>query len=192
MFNIGTVDISVKETSTTVNDGKYHLVRFTRNGGNATLQVDNWAVNEHFPSGNICYLVTAHMVSVFLLTVLQMLLSTLTNTLPGQKLSHCCVGVPVALIIERISCAIIFTSFCKVTTFISVQSCINCSPCSCIYVGYLYHWAKSSSAHPIESLVLKSLCSLTNWSCFCWLSLLISYFLKATQLTLWKCSYLNY
>ncbi|XP_034435229.1 neurexin 3b isoform X18 [Hippoglossus hippoglossus] len=51
-FNIGTVDISVKETTTAVNDGKYHLVRFTRNGGNATLQVDNWPINEHFPSGN--------------------------------------------------------------------------------------------------------------------------------------------
>ncbi|XP_036438332.1 neurexin 3b isoform X2 [Colossoma macropomum] len=51
-FNIGTVDITVKETTTAVNDGKYHLVRFTRNGGNATLQVDNWPVNEHFPSGN--------------------------------------------------------------------------------------------------------------------------------------------
>uniref|UniRef100_H3CWE7 Neurexin 3b n=1 Tax=Tetraodon nigroviridis TaxID=99883 RepID=H3CWE7_TETNG len=51
-FNIGTVDISVKETSTPINDGKYHLVRFTRNGGNATLQVDNWPINEHFPTGN--------------------------------------------------------------------------------------------------------------------------------------------
>ncbi|XP_069370599.1 neurexin 3b isoform X5 [Paralichthys olivaceus] len=51
-FNIGTSDISVKETTTAVNDGKYHLVRFTRNGGNATLQVDNWPINEHFPSGN--------------------------------------------------------------------------------------------------------------------------------------------
>uniref|UniRef100_A0A3Q1ITC4 Neurexin 3b n=1 Tax=Anabas testudineus TaxID=64144 RepID=A0A3Q1ITC4_ANATE len=51
-FNIGTVDISVKETTTAVNDGKYHLVRFTRNGGNATLQVDNWPSNEHFPAGN--------------------------------------------------------------------------------------------------------------------------------------------
>ncbi|XP_019746637.1 neurexin 3b isoform X9 [Hippocampus comes] len=50
-FNIGTVDISVKEMTTAVNDGKYHLVRFTRNGGNATLQVDNWPINEHFPSG---------------------------------------------------------------------------------------------------------------------------------------------
>ncbi|XP_077076064.1 neurexin 3b isoform X29 [Siphateles boraxobius] len=50
-FNIGTVDISVKELATDVNDGKYHVVRFTRNGGNATLQVDNWPINEHFPSG---------------------------------------------------------------------------------------------------------------------------------------------
>ncbi|XP_035277687.1 neurexin-3-like isoform X14 [Anguilla anguilla] len=51
-FNIGTVDISVRESSTPVNDGKYHVVRFTRNGGNATLQVDNWPINEHFPTGS--------------------------------------------------------------------------------------------------------------------------------------------
>ncbi|XP_033990654.1 neurexin 3a [Trematomus bernacchii] len=51
-FNIGTVDISVQESSTPVNDGKYHVIRFTRNGGNATLQVDNWSINEHFPTGN--------------------------------------------------------------------------------------------------------------------------------------------
>ncbi|KAM6973524.1 neurexin-3a-like isoform 8-T8 [Aplochiton taeniatus] len=51
-FNIGTMDISVRENSTPVNDGKYHVVRFTRNGGNATLQVDNWSINEHFPTGN--------------------------------------------------------------------------------------------------------------------------------------------
>ncbi|XP_042629729.1 neurexin-3a isoform X13 [Cyprinus carpio] len=51
-FNIGTSDITVQESSSAVNDGKYHVVRFTRNGGNATLQVDNWAINEHFPSGN--------------------------------------------------------------------------------------------------------------------------------------------
>uniref|UniRef100_A0AAZ3STM1 Neurexin-3b n=1 Tax=Oncorhynchus tshawytscha TaxID=74940 RepID=A0AAZ3STM1_ONCTS len=50
-FNIGTSDISVKEVTMTINDGKYHLVRFTRNGGNATLQVDNWPINEHFPTG---------------------------------------------------------------------------------------------------------------------------------------------
>ncbi|XP_069049098.1 neurexin 3a isoform X40 [Lepisosteus oculatus] len=54
-FNIGTVDISIQETSAPVNDGKYHVVRFTRNGGNATLQVDNWPVNEHYPTGSSDY-----------------------------------------------------------------------------------------------------------------------------------------
>ncbi|XP_010876924.3 neurexin 3a isoform X12 [Esox lucius] len=48
-FNIGTMDISVRESNNPVNDGKYHVVRFTRNGGNATLQVDNWDINEHVP-----------------------------------------------------------------------------------------------------------------------------------------------
>ncbi|XP_029453554.1 neurexin 3 isoform X17 [Rhinatrema bivittatum] len=51
LFNIGTEDISIKEESTPVNDGKYHVVRFTRNGGNATLQVDTWPVSEHYPTG---------------------------------------------------------------------------------------------------------------------------------------------
>ncbi|XP_064178769.1 neurexin 3a isoform X17 [Anguilla rostrata] len=54
-FNIGTVDISVRESSTPVNDGKYHVVRFNRNGGNATLQVDNWPINEHYPTGSSDY-----------------------------------------------------------------------------------------------------------------------------------------
>ncbi|XP_062900773.1 neurexin 3a isoform X12 [Mobula hypostoma] len=53
VFNVGTEDIVITESSNVVNDGNYHLVRFTRNGGNATLQVDNWAVNEFYPSGNI-------------------------------------------------------------------------------------------------------------------------------------------
>ncbi|XP_066034179.1 neurexin-1 isoform X19 [Chamaea fasciata] len=35
-----------------INDGKYHVVRFTRSGGNATLQVDNWPVIERYPAGN--------------------------------------------------------------------------------------------------------------------------------------------
>ncbi|XP_075048196.1 neurexin 3 isoform X6 [Mixophyes fleayi] len=50
-FNIGLMDISIREDSTPVNDGKYHVVKYTRNGGNATLQVDNWPVNEYYPGG---------------------------------------------------------------------------------------------------------------------------------------------
>ncbi|KAG8449004.1 hypothetical protein GDO86_015896 [Hymenochirus boettgeri] len=50
-FNIGSQDISIREESAPVNDGKYHVVKYTRNGGNATLQVDNWPVKEHYPGG---------------------------------------------------------------------------------------------------------------------------------------------
>ncbi|XP_030425165.1 neurexin-2-beta isoform X28 [Gopherus evgoodei] len=51
IFNVGTDDITIEETNAMVNDGKYHVVRFTRSGGNATLQVDNWPVNERYPAG---------------------------------------------------------------------------------------------------------------------------------------------
>uniref|UniRef100_W5UG14 Neurexin-1a n=1 Tax=Ictalurus punctatus TaxID=7998 RepID=W5UG14_ICTPU len=53
VFNVGTDDINIEETSKFVNDGKYHIVRFTRSGGNATLQVDDLPVIERFPTGNI-------------------------------------------------------------------------------------------------------------------------------------------
>ncbi|XP_051537566.1 neurexin-1-like isoform X1 [Myxocyprinus asiaticus] len=53
IFNVGTDDITIDEPAVTVNNGKYHVVRFTRSGGNATLQVDNQPVIERFPSGNI-------------------------------------------------------------------------------------------------------------------------------------------
>lgn len=48
---MGTDDIVIEESAVTVSDGKYHVVRFTRSGGNATLQVDNQPVIERFPSG---------------------------------------------------------------------------------------------------------------------------------------------
>ncbi|KAM4772825.1 neurexin-1 isoform 16-T16 [Rhinophrynus dorsalis] len=50
-FNVGTDDISIEEVNAIINDGKYHVVRFTRSGGNATLQVDNWPIIERFPAG---------------------------------------------------------------------------------------------------------------------------------------------
>ncbi|XP_075926910.1 neurexin-1-like isoform X22 [Petromyzon marinus] len=52
-FNVGTEDISVNETNVAVNDGNYHVARFSRNGGNCTLQLDNHPINERYPSGNI-------------------------------------------------------------------------------------------------------------------------------------------
>ncbi|XP_057183667.1 neurexin-1-beta-like isoform X3 [Triplophysa rosa] len=51
IFNVGTDDIIIEESGVMVSDGKYHVVRFTRSGGNATLQVDNLPILERFPSG---------------------------------------------------------------------------------------------------------------------------------------------
>ncbi|XP_063730837.1 neurexin-1a-like isoform X3 [Eleginops maclovinus] len=52
VFNVGTDDINIEETSKFVNDGKYHIVKFTRSGGNATLQVDDLPIIERYPTGN--------------------------------------------------------------------------------------------------------------------------------------------
>ncbi|XP_038138474.1 neurexin 1a isoform X24 [Cyprinodon tularosa] len=51
VFNVGTDDINIEESTKFVNDGKYHVVRFTRSGGNATLQLDDLPVIERYPSG---------------------------------------------------------------------------------------------------------------------------------------------
>ncbi|XP_034149071.1 neurexin 2a isoform X11 [Esox lucius] len=51
IFNVGTDDITIDEPAVIVSDGKYHVVRFTRSGGNATLQVDNQPVIERYPPG---------------------------------------------------------------------------------------------------------------------------------------------
>lgn len=51
VFNVGTDDINIEEGSKFVNDGKYHIIRFTRSGGNATLQLDDLPVIERYPSG---------------------------------------------------------------------------------------------------------------------------------------------
>ncbi|KAI4814515.1 hypothetical protein KUCAC02_003707 [Chaenocephalus aceratus] len=52
IFNVGTDDITIDEPAVIVNDGKYHVVRFTRSGGNATLQVDSNPVIERYPPGH--------------------------------------------------------------------------------------------------------------------------------------------
>ncbi len=51
VFNVGTDDINIEETSKFVNDGKYPIGKFTRSGGNATLQVDDLPVIERYPTG---------------------------------------------------------------------------------------------------------------------------------------------
>uniref|UniRef100_S4R589 Laminin G domain-containing protein n=1 Tax=Petromyzon marinus TaxID=7757 RepID=S4R589_PETMA len=50
IFNVGTDDMVITEDDALVNDGRYHVVKFTRSGGNATLQLDQLPVKERFPS----------------------------------------------------------------------------------------------------------------------------------------------
>ncbi|CAN0249237.1 unnamed protein product [Lampetra fluviatilis] len=50
IFNVGTGDVVLREERAPVNDGRYHLVKFMRSGANATLQLDHYPPNEHYPS----------------------------------------------------------------------------------------------------------------------------------------------
>ena len=48
---MGSKDITVGDIAAKVNDGKYHVVRFSRSGANSTLQIDDNTPQEHFPLG---------------------------------------------------------------------------------------------------------------------------------------------
>lgn len=51
VYNVGTLDLPLGEIGTKVNDNNYHVVRFSRNGGNATLQIDDYNVQTVYPQG---------------------------------------------------------------------------------------------------------------------------------------------
>ncbi|XP_049286072.1 neurexin-1 [Anopheles funestus] len=44
VYNVGTQDLPLGEVAVKVNDNNYHIVRFTRTGANATLQIDDYNV----------------------------------------------------------------------------------------------------------------------------------------------------
>ncbi|XP_055385088.1 neurexin-1 isoform X9 [Condylostylus longicornis] len=52
VYNIGTHDLPLGEIGTKVNDNNYHVVRFMRSGGNATLQLDDYNVQNVYPQGH--------------------------------------------------------------------------------------------------------------------------------------------
>lgn len=52
VYNIGTRDLPLGEIGTKVNDNTYHVVRFSRRGGNATLQLDDYNVQTLTPQGS--------------------------------------------------------------------------------------------------------------------------------------------
>ncbi|XP_037025622.1 neurexin-1-like, partial [Bradysia coprophila] len=52
VYNIGSNDLPLGEIGTKVNDNTYHVVRFQRFGGNATLQLDDYNVQTVHPQGH--------------------------------------------------------------------------------------------------------------------------------------------
>ncbi len=60
VYNLGTEDHDVGELSVKVNDGKYHIVRFTRSGQNSTIQVDNHNVMTKTPIGRQLTIFNSH------------------------------------------------------------------------------------------------------------------------------------
>ncbi len=50
-YNLGSKDITIGDIATKVNDGRYHVVRFSRSDINSTLQVDDNPVHSKYPQG---------------------------------------------------------------------------------------------------------------------------------------------
>ncbi|KAL3872891.1 hypothetical protein ACJMK2_036072 [Sinanodonta woodiana] len=51
-YNMGKLEHPIGEFYHKVNDGAYHVVRFTRSGPNATLQIDTWPQQTKTPAGD--------------------------------------------------------------------------------------------------------------------------------------------
>lgn len=50
-YNLGSKDITIGDILTKVNDGRYHVVRFTRSDTNSSMQVDDQPIHTKFPQG---------------------------------------------------------------------------------------------------------------------------------------------
>ena len=51
VYNMGTSDHPIGELFERVDDGEYHVVRFTRSGPNSTIQVDELLMQTKNPTG---------------------------------------------------------------------------------------------------------------------------------------------
>ncbi|XP_055944776.1 neurexin-1-like isoform X1 [Argiope bruennichi] len=60
VYNMGTEDHPIGEHSVHVNDGQYHVVRFTRSGPNSTIQVDDHNVRTKQPPGRQLTVFNSH------------------------------------------------------------------------------------------------------------------------------------
>lgn len=53
IYNVGGGDQPLGDEAAKVDDGSYHVARFTRNGSRASLHLDNYAVNIRHPQGEM-------------------------------------------------------------------------------------------------------------------------------------------
>lgn len=53
VYNVGGGDHPLGDETARVDDGAYHVARFTRNGSRASLQLDNYAVIIRHPQGKL-------------------------------------------------------------------------------------------------------------------------------------------
>ena len=53
VYNMGTMNHPIGELFNKVNDGRYHIVRFTRSGPNSTIQVDDLDIQTKNPTGMV-------------------------------------------------------------------------------------------------------------------------------------------
>ncbi|XP_067134301.1 neurexin 1-like isoform X3 [Centruroides vittatus] len=60
VYNMGTEDHPIGELSVNVNDGQYHVIRFTRSGPNSTIQVDDHNVRIKHPKGRQLTIFNSH------------------------------------------------------------------------------------------------------------------------------------
>jgi len=51
VYNMGMMDHPIGALFEKVNDGRYHVVRFTREGPNSTIQVDDHPIQPKHPTG---------------------------------------------------------------------------------------------------------------------------------------------
>lgn len=94
VYNIGSVDLPLGEIGTKVNDNAYHVVRFSRKGGNATLQLDDYNVQALTPQSKLCQRDCVYICIIVLVLLLfatghhSTVFNTMSNIQVGGKISR--------------------------------------------------------------------------------------------------------
>jgi len=57
VYNVGLTDHVISDPYVKVNDGKYHVIRFTRSGANSTLRIDDLPLQIKVPTGETLHFI---------------------------------------------------------------------------------------------------------------------------------------